>query len=109
MKKKTYFMLFVSAFTFFGLSALQNISYFTDFFGDIKITVNITTQEEENETTNSNNEESKESKCKNGNGLGSLSINHTNRLSSIAIQKHLLRHSTTILEVATPPPESFVV
>ena len=102
-------MLFVTAFTFFGLPALQNISYFTDFFGDFKVTVNIAAQEEENETTNSNNEEAKESKSKNNNSLSSLSLYHTKTLKSLAIQKHLLRHSSAIIEVATPPPESFIV
>ena len=99
-------MLFVSAFTFFGLSALQNISYFTDFFGDVTITVNISMQEEENETSTSN--EVKESKSKNNNTLSNLSLIYLNTLNSLAFQVHSLKHSSTVLEVATPPPKLFI-
>lgn len=96
-------MLLVSAFTFFGLSALQNLSYFTDFLGDVRITVNISTQEEENETKTSN--EVKELKNKNSNNQSRLALIC---LSSLSFKVHSLKHSTAFLEVVTPPPKLIV-
>ncbi|KAA3650740.1 MAG: hypothetical protein DWP98_03995 [Bacteroidetes bacterium] len=96
-------MLIVSAFTFFGLSALQNISYFTDYFGDIKITINITTQEEENETQSS---EVKEVKSKVASVLNSLAISGYNQTNAIAFKSNSLKLSKGHLKVTTPPPEA---
>lgn len=97
-------MLLVSAFTFFGLSALQNLSYFTDFLGDVKITVNISTQEEEESETKTSNEV-KELKNKNSNYQSKLALFC---LNSLAFKVYSLKHSTAFLEVVTPPPKLIV-
>ena len=93
-------MLFISAFTFFGLSAIQNISYFTTFFGEAKIQLIIET-EEENEGAN----EVKEIK---GNQLyqdNDLAIFQYDNLTSTAFHKHQLIKLVDFSEVSTPPPE----
>lgn len=93
-------MLVVSAFTFFGLSAIQNISYFTNLFGETKIQVTIA-NEEENESAN----EGKEAK---GNELEkdyNFAIFQHNKSTSTAFQELLLIEFCTFSEVSTPPPE----
>jgi hypothetical protein len=94
-------MLLVSAFTFFGLSALQNVSYFTNLFGDVKITINITAQEEENETSNN---EVKEIQSKISAQEDSFAINKCNISNAISYRGYSSKTLKGFLEVATPPP-----
>jgi len=51
-KKK--FVLLIASFTFFGLSILQNIIQFSDFTQEIKINLNLTSEEEENHNVEQN-------------------------------------------------------
>lgn len=95
-------MLLVSTFTFFGLSALQSLSYFTSLLGDQKITLNIAAQEEENETSNKEVKEVKEAFEKQSAHYMSLNcsaIHHT------AYHRHIQKWEHDFIEVATPPPE----
>ncbi|MAY85042.1 MAG: hypothetical protein CMP59_13010 [Flavobacteriales bacterium] len=97
-------MLLVTFFTFFGLSAIQNLSYFTELFDGQKIAVNLNVQEEENET--SNNEEAKEVKEKYD---GKQKVDQFAYESSVKVREE--RHkafcpSAAYIEVATPPPEA---
>jgi hypothetical protein len=95
-------MLVISAFTFFGLSALQNLSYFTNVFGETKITINISAQEEENETTNSEVKEVKAQIKSNHKGLITSKCNAAHLL---AFHHHNFKLNSGYLEVVTPPPE----
>ena len=95
-------MLLVSVFTFFGLSALQNISYFTELFGDVKITINITAQEEENETSNN---EVKEIQDKVSQQKDSFAVNQYNIASAVSLHRHADKLSEGYTKVATPPPK----
>jgi len=96
-------MLLVTLFTFFGLSAIQNLSYFSSLLGDVKICVSFMNEEEENE--NSNNEEVKEIKEK----IDDKRTDHS--LSQIYERLQLMHRSPTLKtltifnEVSTPPPE----
>src|SRR5690554_3095061 len=97
-------MLIVSGFTFFGLSILQNVSEFTDFFGDTEISFTmVMTNEEENET-NTNNEV----KEKSGKEYYSSNYHANCYLESKELLKYLshqLNYNRYYLEVPTPPPE----
>jgi predicted aminopeptidase len=97
-------MLLVTCFTFFGLSAIQSLSYFSKLFDGHKIVLNINAQEEENET--SNNEEAKAAKEK---------LDRYAKIRQFAIQaslrlgtfdKHIFFPSAAYIEVITPPPEA---
>jgi len=96
-------MLLVSVFTFFGESALQSISCFTNVFNDQLIIVDFT-GEEENETSKN---EAKEvvTQTEDQNNLAILQHNH---LNSIAFHKCNLKGSGDFSEVTTPPPEPVI-
>lgn len=96
-------MLLVSTFTFFGLSGIQNLSYFTDLLGDQRITINLNASEEENET--SNNEEVKEAKEKDANKLGGRLMMSTSALQQLASKDRHSIPDPAFREVSTPPPE----
>lgn len=97
-------MLLVSSFTFFGLSILQNISQFTDFFGDTEISFTmVMTNEEENET-NTNNEV-KEKSGKEYLSSSYLATCYIEAQELLKYRSHQLRYIKYYLEVPTPPPE----
>lgn len=97
-------MIAVTAFTFFGLSCIQNLSYFTDLFDGQTITINIAAQEEENET--SNNEEVKQvnESLHQRENFRQLLVRE-NSTTLLAFHHHSLVFHNGYLEVATPPPE----
>lgn len=97
-------MLVVTAFTFFGLSALQNISFFTNLLDGKAISINITAEEEENEA--SNNEEVKEvmEKLDFREDFRNF-LKRANSTHSLAFQDHSLILHNGYLEVVTPPPQ----
>jgi len=97
-------MLLVTCFTFFGLSAIQNLSYFTNAFDGQKICVNINEQEEENET--SNNEEVKEAKEKFDDRQWVNLIAYANAVKVLTERHQAFCPSAAFIEVATPPPEA---
>lgn len=99
---KTYLMLLVSTFTFFGLSAIQSISYFTNFLGEQCITINVVAQEEENETSNNEVKEAKEAFEKQS---AELLLERCNSYHAIAFLHHSLAIENGFSEVSTPPPE----
>jgi hypothetical protein len=94
-------MLLVSGFTFFGLSGIQSLSYYTDLFGDLNISFNLTAQEEENETSNNEVQEVKE---KLSTAYRELAIYSCNISNAIAWNEHVLKLHNGFFEVATPPP-----
>lgn len=95
-------MLLVSGFTFFGLSMLQNMASFTDFFGDTKISFTVVmSSEEENETTNTN--EVKENYAKHNNG--SLSDEFLQKSKQLKFYTSQACEIIYFKEVPTPPPE----
>jgi len=99
---QTYLMLIVSAFTFFGLSAIHNASYFTNFFGENKIELTIVNEEE---SESSNEVEVKEAKSYQNFDSKDFANTQFNNSTSIAFQELLLHESTHFFEVSTPPPE----
>lgn len=99
---KTYLMLLVSTFTFFGLSAIQSLSYFTNFLGEQRITINVAAQEEENETSNNEVKEAKEAFEKQAENF--LEIQYSARHLT-AFHRYFHKWDFDFIEVATPPPE----
>ena len=81
-----YFMLLMTVYTFMGLSTLQNISYFTNWMGDVTIKLNITASEEESETSNSN--EVKEVKEVLFNHRNKLAISQYNNVLNLEFSNH---------------------
>ena len=100
---KTYIMLIVSAFTFFGLSALQNVSHFTDWFGDVKIVFNLTNEEEESEESSKEVKEVKE-KLVSGAMQFSLQLMQLRSFGKWKIKSLLLDEG--YFEIISPPPEN---
>lgn len=97
-------MLMVTCFTFFGLSTIQNLSYFTDFFDGQKISMNLNAQEEENET--SNEEEAKEVKEKFDNRNKGYQLAYESYMKVQAERHQTFGIASAFIEVATPPPET---
>lgn len=102
MFSKTYLMLLVSVFTFFGLSGIQNISYFTDWMGDVKISFNVTAEEEENEGSSN---EIKEVKEKLVTGSTRFSLQYIYSEAFCGFKSDFLTLHKGYLEVFSPPPE----
>jgi|SRR5690554_8139179 len=96
-------MLLMTVYTFMGLSTLQNISYFTDWMGDVTIKLNITASEEESETSNSN--EVKEVKEVLFNHRNKLAISQYNNVLNLEFSNHRSLPEEAFSEVITPPPE----
>lgn len=97
-------MLLVTCFTFFGLSAIQNLSYFSKLFDGDKISLNINAEEEENK--GSNEKEVTEVK---------ENLHRSSKISKSAYEGKIKvcasRHrnssfSASFIEVITPPPEA---
>ena len=95
-------MLLVSAFTFFGLSGIQNISHFTDWLGEIKITFNLTSEEEESEESSNEVKEVKE-KLVSGAIQYALQLQQLNAISNWETKSLLLNKG--YFEIFSPPPE----
>ena len=96
-------MLLVSVFTFFGGTALQSLSSFTDLFNAHELVIDFA-GEEENESSKN---EVKEviAHTVQQNNLAILQYNH---LNSIAFHKCKLKSNSYYSEVTTPPPEFFI-
>jgi hypothetical protein len=105
-KRYTYFMLVITAYTFIGLSTLQNISYFTDWMGDVKITLSITASEEESETSNSS--EVKEVKEVFHNERNKFALEQYNTILNLELTNHKNIPEEAFCEVLTPPPERLI-
>ncbi len=105
-KRYTYFMLLITAYTFIGLSTLQNISYFTEWMGDVKITLSITASEEESETSNSS--EVKEVKEVFHNERNKSVLSQYNTILNLELVNHKNIPEEAFCEVLTPPPERLV-
>lgn len=92
-------MLLISAFTFVGLSAIQNISYFSDVFGEVKITINLSSQEEENETSSNEVKESVYKTALKSSNLFSLTKNKLLEMNTF------LKLDNGYFEILSPPPK----
>lgn len=102
-KRYTYFMLVITAYTFIGLSTLQNISYFTDWMGDVKVTLSITASEEESETSISN-----EVKEVLHNERNKFALIQYNTILNLELVNHKNIPEEAFCEVLTPPPEQLI-
>lgn len=97
-------MLFTTVYTFIGLSMLQNISYLTDWMGEVKVTLNVTTSEEESETSTSN--EVKEVKEGLSTYQNKMALVQYNTVLENEYSNHKTLPEDAFIEVITPPPES---
>ena len=100
IKRKTYFMLFISFFTFFGLSEIQNLSHFTQLFHGKVIEVDFA-GEEENEGANKEVKEIVLSILQ----KKDLAVQQCNQLIFTALHRCSLRIGLDFSEIITPPPE----
>lgn len=97
-------MLLVSGFTFFGVSAIQNLSCFTEVFDDLKVSLSLNAQEEENET--SNNEEVNEVKEKLDKNTRLIQLAYEEEMKVREARQEIIFPSSAFVDVITPPPQA---
>jgi hypothetical protein len=96
----TYFMLLVTGFTFFGLSSIQSVSFFSDFFGESKIVIELNSEEENEVTVEIKVIEGELVERRNG-----WSLFQCDQLNFLAFHRAKSIFPAHYLEVSTPPPE----